>query len=468
MSNEFKLLINGALVGAANSTPVLNPATQEVVGLAPRASVEQLEDAIGAAKAAFPGWAATPLDERRKVLVRIADAIDAEADTLAELLTREQGKPLPDARAEVGGTAYFFRYFAAVELEDRTATTASGRTADISRVPLGVVAAIVPWNFPLNLMAAKVPPALLAGNTVLLKPAPSTPLSTLEIGRIIKDILPPGVLNIIADENDLGERITGHPDIRKVSFTGSTQTGRRVMRSAAETIKRITLELGGNDPAIVLSDADPVAAAEGIFQCAFANNGQVCLAIKRVYVQDSIYDVFCDALASKADAANVGNGLDAGTELGPLQNKAQYERVLDLIEDSKISGKIIAGGAAISGAGYFIRPTIVRDVGDGARIVDEEQFGPILPVVRFGDIDDAIARANRSEYGLGASVWGNNPVKLREVAAQLDAGTVWINGHLDMSPNVPFAGAKQSGLGVELSEQGLHEYTQFKVINSPA
>jgi acyl-CoA reductase-like NAD-dependent aldehyde dehydrogenase len=462
---QLKLLINGQLEDGDLSMDVINPATGEAFETCPRASKAQLDRAVAAAKAAFPAWSKTPIAERKQALTAIADVIQANAAELARLLTQEQGKPLGDATGEVYGAAAFFRYFTALDLPVKIIDDSEGRKVEAHRRPLGVIGAIVPWNFPLILMAFKVPAALLTGNTIVLKPAATTPLSTLRLAELIKDILPAGVLNVIADANDLGGELTAHPDVRKISFTGSSATGSKVMAGAAAMLKRITLELGGNDAGIVLPDVDPKTAAPKIFQGAFQNSGQVCIAMKRLYVHESIYDAMCDELAALADAAVVGDGLEQGTQLGPLQNKMQYDKVRDLIEDSRQHGNIIAGGTTPDRPGYFIRPTIVRDITDGARLVDEEQFGPVLPVIKFSDPEDALARANASNYGLGGSIWSSDLDKAYALAERMESGTVWINKHSELAPNIPFGGAKQSGLGVELGEEGLLEFTQLQVIN---
>ncbi|MGA0603999.1 aldehyde dehydrogenase family protein [Caulobacter sp. KR2-114] len=462
---DFKLLIGGALEAGDSTMDVINPATEAVLAQAPRASKAQLDKAVAAAKAAFPAWSATPIEERKKALLAIADAIQNNAAELARLLTQEQGKPIGDATGEVYGAAAFFRYFTALDLPVKVIDDSPNRRVEQRRRPLGVIGAIVPWNFPLILMAFKVPAALLAGNTIVLKPAPTTPLSTLRIGALIKDLLPPGVLNIIADNGDLGAALTAHPDVRKISFTGSTETGKRVMAGAAEALKRITLELGGNDAGIVLADNDPKVVAPKLFQSAFQNSGQVCIAMKRTYVHESIYDAVCDELARLANEAVVGDGLEQGTQFGPLQNKMQYDKVMGLIEDSRAHGKVIAGGVPVEGKGYFIKPTIVRDITDGTRLVDEEQFGPVLPVIKFADDLDAVARANNSPYGLGGSIWSSDLDKAHALAERMDTGTVWINKHAELAPNIPFGGAKFSGLGTELGEEGLAEFTQLHIIN---
>ncbi len=461
----FKLLIDGKLVDGDSTMSVINPANEEVLSECPRASKAQLDQAVAAAKAAFPAWSAKPIDERRAALLAMADAIQNDLQNLARILTQEQGKPIGDAMGEVFGCAAFFRYFASLDLPTKVIEDSADKKVVASRRPLGVVGAIVPWNFPLILMAFKVPAALLAGNTVILKPAATTPLATLRIAELVKDLAPAGVLNVIADANDLGGAITAHPDICKVSFTGSTETGKKVMAGAADALKRVTLELGGNDAAIVLADNDPKEAAPKIFQGAFQNSGQVCIAIKRAYVHESIYDEMCDELAKLANAAVVGDGLQQGVNLGPLQNKTQFEKVMGYIESAKSDGKIIAGGGRATEKGYFIQPTIVRDITDGAKLVDEEQFGPVLPVIKIKDGMDAVARANNSEYGLGGSVWSKDLDKAWELASQMNTGTVWINKHADLAPNIPFGGAKLSGVGTELGEEGLSEFTQMHVIN---
>ena len=461
----FKLLIDGRLVDGDSQMEVINPATEERLALCARASKAQLDQAVAAAKAAFPAWSAKPIEERRAALAAMADTIQANAAELGRILTQEQGKPLQDAIGEAYGAAAFFRYFSTLDLPTKVIEDSPQTKVEMRRRPLGVVGAIVPWNFPLILMAFKVPAALLAGNTMVLKPAATTPLSTLKIAELVKDLLPPGVLNVIADVNDLGGELTKHPDVRKISFTGSTETGRKVMAGAADALKRITLELGGNDAGIVLGDVDPVETAPKIFGAAFQNSGQVCIAMKRVYVHESIYDAMCAELAKLAEAAVVGDGLEQGVQFGPLQNKAQYEKVLGYIEEGRKDGKVIAGGAPSTGKGYFIRPTIVRDIDDGSRLVNEEQFGPVLPLIKFKDADDALARANASEYGLGGSIWSKDLDKAYDLAVRMDSGTVWINKHADLAPNLPFAGAKMSGLGTELGEEGLFEFTQAHVIN---
>jgi acyl-CoA reductase-like NAD-dependent aldehyde dehydrogenase len=462
----YKLLINGKSLAGDLVMPVINPATEQVFAESPRASVAQLEGAVAAARTAFPAWAATPMARRREALLAIAERIDSHADELARLLTQEQGKPIGSAKGELWFIAHAFRTHAGYNLPLEILENDVGDRIELQRRPLGVVALIVPWNFPLALLAFKLPFALLAGNTAIVKPAPTTPLTTLRLGELIADLLPPGVINVIADANDLGEALTAHPDVRKVSFTGSAATGRKVMASASATLKRVSLELGGNDAAIVLADADPKAIAPKLFAGAFGNSGQVCIAIKRLYVHDAIYDDLCGELTTLANGAVVGDGLDQGTTHGPLQNKAQLDKVLGILEDARKHGAVIAGGTRPDRPGYFLRPTIVRDIAEGARLVDEEQFGPLLPVIRFSDEEEILVRANNSSYGLGASIWSSDPERAKAMAERMDAGTVGINQHVGIDANVPFGGSKQSGIGTELGRDGLLEFTQLRVISS--
>jgi len=462
----FRLLIDGELIDGELAMDVINPANEEVVARCPRASKRQLDLAVAAAKAAFPSWSALPIAERRGKIVAMADTIAAHSDELAKLLTSEQGKPLPDAKREVMGMAAFFRALSAIDLPVKVLEESETRRVEAHRVPLGVVGAIIPWNFPLLTIAFKIPPALLAGNTVIVKPSPTTPLSTLKFAELVASLLPRGVLNVVTDANDLGGVLTAHPDVRKISFTGSTETGRRVMSSASATLKRLTLELGGNDAAIVLDDADPKKIAPAIFKSAFFNSGQVCLAIKRLYVHESVYDELCTELVAEAKDWPVDDGLKQGARLGPIQNAKQYERLKELLDEAREKGRVILGGRALDRPGYFIPPTIVADVAEGTKLVDEEQFGPVLPVVKFSDTEDAIARANATNFGLGASVWSSNADRAKHVANRLEAGTVWINKHAELLPGIPFGGAKQSGVGIEFAEDGLLEFTQLKIISA--
>jgi acyl-CoA reductase-like NAD-dependent aldehyde dehydrogenase len=464
--DDFRLLIDGRLVDGAGTLDVINPATGRVLSAAPRADRGQLDEAVAATRAAFPSWSGTPLGLRGGLLARLADALEAEAAAFARLLTQEQGKPLSQASGEIDFSVAALRYYAALELPAEVLHEDASRRVVRLRKPLGVVAAITAWNVPMILLAIKVGPALLAGNTVVAKPAPTTPLTTLKFGELCARVLPRGVVNIITDRGDLGAALAGHPDVAKIAFTGSTATGRKVMAGAAGTLKRLTLELGGNDAAVVLDDADPREVAPNIYAAAMYIAGQACVAVKRLYVHDSLHDVVCDELGRLARETVVGDGLEPGTQVGPIQNRAQFERVHGFLEDAGRNGTVVAGCGTLERGGYFTRPTIVRDIPDGARLVREEQFGPILPVLRYADLDDAIARANDTEYGLGGSVWSPDLDRAFAVAARVDAGTVWVNKHLDFRTDTPYGGTKQSGFGVGLGAEGLGEYTQTTIINA--
>ncbi|MBC2650137.1 aldehyde dehydrogenase family protein [Novosphingobium aerophilum] len=460
-----KMLINGALVDGAATLDVINPATGQPFITVARADQAQLEEAVAAARAAAPGWTALGYAARGVLIARLADAMAAEQDALAHLLTTEQGKPLAQAQGEVRAGIFQLRHYAAQTGEPIVLReTADCRIVE-HRTPLGVVAAITPWNFPVLMVTQKIGPALITGNTVVLKPAPTTPVCALRIAELAAGIFPAGVLNVIVDANDLGGALSNHPDVAKVSFTGSTATGRKVMAAGADSLKRITLELGGNDAAIVLDDMDPREIAPKLFNGAMMNAGQVCLAIKRVYAPDAIYDELCAELARLAEAATVDDGTRQGAQIGPVQNRMQFEKLLGYLEDAEANGTVIAGGKPLDRDGYFIAPTIVRDIPDDARLVREEQFGPVLPVLRYTDVDEVIARANTGDYGLGGTVWGKDLDRAVDVAMKIDSGTVWVNKHLDLPFDIPFGGAKQSGIGREGGDEGLAAYTQGHVVN---
>ena len=464
-TTSHAMTINGAPAAAAATFGVVNPATGDVFDQAPECSREQLDAAMQAAATAFRTWR---LDEaaRRALLGACADTITTHADELARLLTQEQGKPLAKAAAEIAGAAKWFTYTARLEIPVEVALDNARVRVEVRRRPHGVVAAITPWNYPVSLATWKVAPALLAGNTVVLKPSPFTPLATLRLGEILGEVLPAGVLNVVSGGDALGAWMTSHPAVRKISFTGSVATGKLVAQAAAPDLKRVTLELGGNDPAIVLPDVDVARIAKRLFWGAFENCGQVCSAIKRVYVPESLYEPMVAHLAEIAQGVNVGNGLDEDSQLGPVNNQPQFERVQELVEDARASGgRMVAGGQRVGDRGYFYAPTIVADLADGARLVDEEQFGPVLPVVRYTTIDDAIERANATHFGLSGSVWSRDTARAEEVAKQLECGTAWVNQHLNVLPHAPFGGAKWSGIGVENGPWGLLGFTEIQTVN---
>ena len=463
--HSYPMLIAGRAVNSTEQDNVLNPATGQPFATCARATAAHIAEAVAAAARAYRTWRRDELLRRQK-LHECAAALQARAADIAQLLTQEQGKPLTAATMEVYGAALWFSYFANLDVHPEVLQDDGEKRIQVVRKPLGVVAAITPWNFPVVLLAWKLAPALLAGNTVVAKPSEFTPLSSLLVADILKDILPAGVVNVLAGPGSVGAELAGNPDVRKISFTGSVATGKKIMQYAANDLKRVTLELGGNDPAIVLDDVDPAAAVDALFWGAFTNSGQVCTAIKRLYVHEKVYAPIVDGLVERAKATTVGDGLDAATQLGPINNKMQFDKVVALVEDAKQhGGRAAAGGAALDRPGYFYPPTIVTGVGAGVRLVDEEQFGPALPIIKYRNVDDAIEEANRTHYGLGGSVWTSNLERGEQLVQQLESGTGWVNQHMDITPFAPFGGCKWSGLGYENGKWGYEEFTELQVVN---
>jgi aldehyde dehydrogenase (NAD+) len=462
----YTMTIGGGAAAATATYPVINPATEQILAQALNCTREQLDAAVTAARRAQPSWAALPVEIRKTHLRAIADVVDAHVPELARLVTAEQGKPLPVAEAEVAGLAYWLRGTATLDLPEIVNQDDDQRRSVTRHVPLGVVAAITPWNYPIGQLSFKLGPALLAGNTVIVKPSAFAPLATLRLGELLRETLPAGVINVISGSGGLGSWLSEDRALNKISFTGSTTTGRDVMAGAAPTLTRITLELGGNDPAIVLPDADPEAVAEQLFWAAFSNTGQICLATKRLYVHADVYDRVVIALAKLAKTVTVGDGTQDGVQIGPVSNRRQYETVINLLQDAETHGyRFLTGGLPNNDEpGFFIQPTIIDNPPEQARIVREEQFGPVLPVLKFDNLDDAIRRANDSQYGLGASVWSADPDAALQVAQRLEAGTVWVNEVMHLDPLVPFGGVKQSGVGVESGLAGLLEFTERQTI----
>ncbi|HJT40278.1 MAG TPA: aldehyde dehydrogenase family protein [Sphingobium sp.] len=462
----YTMTIDGVAADSPARIEAINPATEEVIATVPDASREQLETAVAAAKAAFPAWSARPLAERQALVAKIGDVIQANAESFMRLLTLEQGKARAGAEWEIGGSAVWCQEIAKQELPVHVAESSDSRTVETRRVPLGVIGAITPWNFPVLLAIWKIAPALVAGNTMVLKPSPFTPLCTLKLGELVRDILPAGVLNIVSGGNDLGAWITQHPDVRKISFTGSTATGRKIMESASGNLKRITLELGGNDPAIVLPDVDVEETAKKLFWAAFQNSAQFCVAAKRLYIHADIYDALSDALVAYAKTVKVGDGLEQGTDLGPIQNRMQFDKLKQLLDGAREQGlKFLVGGDIPDDQiGFFVPVTIIDNPPEDSAVVVEEAFGPVLPLLKFDNVDDVVARANDSEFGLAASVWSRDADKARAIAERIESGTVWINEIHSFSPHVAFGGHKQSGIGIENSIDGLCEYTNAQTI----
>ncbi|WP_167760348.1 aldehyde dehydrogenase family protein [Paraburkholderia pallida] len=464
----FSNLVGGLNASATDFYDVKNPATLDVVAQAPISTVDALDDAVAAANAAATGTWANDLLARKAMLAQCADRIESGSEELANLLSLEQGKPLAAARAEIAIAVRLIRHYAQKDAHKETLRRRESDYVDVVRAPIGTVGLIVPWNYPITILMMKLAPALWAGNTVVIKPAPSTPLTTLKLCAQLADILPAGVVNTITGEGNIGQALVEHAGIRKVSFTGSTPTGIRVMSSAAATLKRLTLELGGNDAAIVCHDANVDAIAPRIFANAFTNAGQLCCAIKRLYVHRSLFDQMVEKLTEIAGNWRVGPGLDPATQMGPLNNAAQRDHVRALLDDALTHGGTIHVGGDSLGeyAGYFLKPAIVSGVSDESRLVKEEQFGPALPVLPFDTVDEAIERANASEFGLGGSVWSTDVSAAAEAASRLEAVNLYVNQHaVPPDPELPFGGMKTSGFGYEMGEWGCDDFSIRKVLN---
>lgn len=465
----YDALLASITPDAGETRTILDPATGTPVGEAPVHTVEDLERAITAAEAAQPGWAALGHEARSAALLKAADAVERSAEELARLLSREQGKPLngPNARFEVGACAAWLRATATTPLDPETVVDDGETYAELHYRPIGVVGAIGPWNWPMMITVWQIAPALRMGNTVVVKPSEMTPLSVLALAKVLNEELPDGVLTVVSGDREVGARLAEHPAVGKIMFTGSTAAGRAIIKSSADTVKRLTLELGGNDAGIVLPDADPKAIAEGLFWGAFINTGQTCAALKRLYVHDDIYDAVCEELTAVAKAMPMGVGLDENNVLGPLQNRAQYDIVAGLVEAARESGAriLLGGNPDADQPGHFYPATLVADIDNDNPLVTEEQFGPALPIIRYSTVDEAVAKANALDVGLGASVWSPDIAAARQVAARIQAGTVWINKHGAVDPRVPFGGAKQSGYGLEFGVEGLKALGVPQVIN---
>jgi acyl-CoA reductase-like NAD-dependent aldehyde dehydrogenase len=465
-AEAYSLLIDGRSVAGESTFPVINPTTGMAFAQAAAAGRAQLDAAVAAARRAFFAWRGCSFAQRAAVIGQMAAVLREHQDELARLLTREQGKPVGQSRDEITRAATQSEGMAAIEVPVEILQEDAQRRIELRYRPLGVVGIITPWNAPINLAAGPLTAALYTGNTVVLKPSPYTPLTTLKLAELLAPVFPAGVINVLAGGDELGQWMTEHPGIDKISFTGSVATGKQVMRSAAGTLKRVTLELGGNDAAIVLEDVDVKAVAPKLFFAAFVNSGQVCMAIKRIYAHESIYDALCVALAEEARRARLGDGLDPATQYGPIQNRMQYDRVVGLLEDSRRRGaRFLAGGELPAGPGYFFPPTLVADLADDSPLVREEQFGPLVPILKFTDIEDALSRANNTRYGLAGSIWSSDPERAAALAARLEVGTAWVNQHRATSATVPFGGAKESGIGRQYSLLGLKENMEPQVIS---
>ena len=465
---DFSLLIDGELVAGDDWLDVINPATEQVFARCPAAGDAQLDVAVSAARSAFATWSRLSYGERAGYVRRYTAVLAEHHAALAELLVREQGKPIAQARAELNSCLKQADETVGLQIPVELLVENDTHRIELHYRPLGVIGIITPWNAPAALALGALTSAVYTGNTVVIKPSPYTPLTTLKMGELAREIFPAGVVNVLTGGDELGRRLCEHPGVQKISFTGSVATGKKVLASTAETLKRVTLELGGNDPAIVLEDADPKAIAKKIFFACFVNSGQVCMAIKRIYAHEDVYDELCDALAEEARNAPYGDGLDPENKLGPLQNRMQFDKVVDIFEATKRSGaRFLVGGDVPDRPGYFLPPTYVTDIDDDSRLVTEEQFGPIVPILKFSDLEDAIRRANDTRYGLSGSVWTTDRNRGKAVASQLEVGTAWVNQHRAISAYVPFGGAKESGMGRQHSILGLKGDMEPQVISVP-
>ena len=472
----MEMVINGEKTGAAGGgwAEVINPATGELIDPVPVGVREDVDAAVNAGYAAFSAWSEKTMRDRGLILFRAAALVRRDSAALAELLTREQGKPLRESTDEVRGCANILEYYASVAGQPAGEAVSLGKSGDclVTRVPLGVCGAIIPWNMPVIIMGWKVGPALLAGNTLVLKPASTTPLTNLSIANLFQEAgLPAGVLNVVTGPGEIaGEALVQHPKVKKISFTGNGTTGRRIRQIAGDHLMALTLELGGSDPMIVMDDADIGKAVEGAFRGRFYNAGQICTAVKRLYLHEKIADEFISMLKAKVETAKIGNGLVPGIDMGPLNSPAQRNRIATAVKETteREEGTIVTGGCPIVGKdfekGYFYRPTLIADVAPDAPLLKNEVFGPVLPVMTVPDLGSAIREANRTRYGLGASVWTRDLSTVKQVFSEVQAGIIWVNRHLTIPPEVPFGGTNESGIGRENGFRAIDSYTQTKTL----
>lgn len=466
--NDYSLTINGKAVSAANTFEVKNPATDELLGHAPIATEAQVNEAVAAARAAQPAWAAKSAEERKAILMEVAQILTDNTEYLAKWITQEQGKPMagPGSMFEMQACVGWTQVPASLDLPVEVVFEDETRRDELHRKPIGVIGAIAPWNWPLMIAIWQIIPSLRAGNTVVLKPSEYTTIGTLEMIRLMNTVLPAGVLNSVAGDGKVGAMLVEHQDIDKIMFTGSASTAKKIIEASGGNMARLTLECGGNDAAIVMPGTEMTSKAGDLFWGSFINMGQTCACAKRLYVQEDDYEAVVGALDAVASQMPMGNGMEEGIVLGPIQNQMQFNKVNELVEDAKANGgTIIRGGSPMEGAGYFYPITLVGDVDNGHRIVDEEQFGPVLPIIKYKTLEDAIQKANDTTTGLGGSVWGDDLAAAAKVAAQIQTGTVWINQHGAIHPMVPFGGVKESGYGVEFGVEGLKAVTVPQIIS---
>jgi acyl-CoA reductase-like NAD-dependent aldehyde dehydrogenase len=464
----YNLTIGGKPASVSGSFDVVNPADGSIVAACPLGTIELLDAAVESARGALPAWSRLPDAERVAKLQAIADLIEKHHAELSELITREQGKTQsgPGANLEVGGAAAWTRVTAGLSLPEETIQDDKKQKIVVRRKPVGVVGSITPWNWPLMIAVWHIAPALRVGCTVVIKPSPFTPLATLRLVELMNQVLPAGVVNVVTGGPEVGNHMALHTGIDKIVFTGSIPTGKKVMGGAAQTLKRVTLELGGNDAGIVLPGTQIEPLLEKLFWGCFINAGQTCAALKRLYVHADQYDEVVKKFAAYVQKIPVGDGLDPKNLIGPVSNRMQLDKVCGYVEEARSRGaRVVTGGVRPEGPGYFYPLTLIADVSDDMRVVKEEQFGPVIPIIKYRSLEEALRRANSLEVGLGGSVWGNDPLEAAGIAGQLECGTAWVNQHGTLHPLAPFGGVKSSGIGVEFNLDGLKEYTTVQVLN---
>ena len=465
---EYALIINGEKVVPNETFGVINPATGEVFAACPKAGVEQLDQAVAAARKALPGWSALADEKRVEYLQQIAGVIENNMAELSQLITLEQGKTQsgPGANFEVGGCIAWTQVTAGLKLEDELIDDNPEDTIELTRKPVGVVGSITPWNWPLMIAVWHIMPALRVGCTVVVKPASYTPLSTLRLVELINEILPAGVLNVVAGSSDIGNAMSAHKGIDKMVFTGSVAVGQTIMQRAATNLKTLTLELGGNDAGIILPGTDIEPLLESLFWGCFINAGQTCACLKRLFVHEDDYEEICRKFTDYVSKIPVGDGMDEANLIGPLANAAQFDLIRKYVDDARQQGaRVLCGGEPMPGNGYFYPLTLVADVTDDMDLVKEEQFGTALPIIKYATVDEAVERANAVDVGLGGSAWGNDVQQAKAVAQRLESGTAWVNAHGKLHPMAPFGGVKLSGVGTEFGLEGLKAYTTIQVVS---
>jgi acyl-CoA reductase-like NAD-dependent aldehyde dehydrogenase len=464
----YALTIDGKAVPTAKTFDVLNPADESIVAACPEGTLELVNAAVASARRALPKWSAVADSERVAKLMAVADLIEKHHQELSELVTREQGKTQsgPGANFEIGGAVAWTRVTANLSIGEDTIQDDKTAKITVRRKPVGVVVSITPWNWPLLIAVWHIMPAVRAGCTIVIKPSPFTPLSTLRLVELMNQILPPGVVNSVTGGAEIGSHLTDHKGVDKIVFTGSIATGKKIMGSASQTIKRVTLELGGNDAGVVLPGTHIEPLLERLFWGCFINAGQTCASLKRLYVHEDQYDEVVKKFADYVSKIPVGNGLDPKNLIGPVSNKMQLDKVIGYVDDARAQGaQIVTGGTRSDAPGFFYPLTVIANATDDMRVVKEEQFGPVIPLVKYRTVDEAIRRANSLEVGLGGSVWGDDPEEAAKYARQLECGTAWVNQHGALHPMAPFGGVKSSGIGVEFNVDGLKEYTTIQVVN---